>query len=370
MVADDAPSYAPRQDAKTQRLHTVHTLRGLAALGVVWYHFAYLSGLKTWLGPSGKYGNLGVPVFFVISGFILPYSLWKGHYRLSDFGRFVAKRVIRLDPPYLVAILLAVIIGYATGVSSYPGGGPFTVTPVQLLLHFGFLNVFAGRPWVIGVFWTLAIEFQFYLTLGLTYHLLASEQEWKFLLFVAGCAVSQHLIFNIRYLPYHWPLFLLGIAAFRHKAGFMTTRKALLYLLVLFSYCEVTLGLPTAIAGGGAALSIMFLTLQSRITNFLGDISYSLYLIHQPIGRRICDLGARLVTTPLQAALVAVFATVVVIGTAYLMYRWIELPSQRFAGRIRYRAEAGASSKVPRRDDNCTGAREPHAGYPVPGALD
>src|SRR5579862_7379467 len=128
-VVGDAPVSAPNQDPKTQRLHTVHTLRGLAALGVVWYHFAYLSGLKTWLGLTGKYGNLGVPVLFVISGFILPYSLWQGHYRLSDFGRFVAKRVIRLDPPYLVAIILAVIVGYATGVSSYPGGGPFAVTP-------------------------------------------------------------------------------------------------------------------------------------------------------------------------------------------------------------------------------------------------
>ena len=377
MVVGDAPSYAPRQDAKTQRLHTVHTLRGLAAFGVVWYHFAYLNGLKPWLGVTGKHGNLGVPVFFVISGFILPYSLWKGHYRLSDYGRFVAKRVIRLDPPYLVAILLAVIIGYATGAPSYSGAGPFAVTPMQLLLHLGFLNVFAGNQWVIGVLWTLAIEFHFYLTLGLTYYLLASEQEWKFLLFVAGCAVSQYLAFNIRYLPYHWPLFLLGIAAFRHKAGYMTTRKALLYLLVFFSYCEVTLGLATAIAGGGAALSIMFLTLRSQITNFLGDISYSLYLIHQPIGRPICNLGALFVTTRPQAALVAAFATVVVIAAAYLMYRWIELPSQRFAGRIRYRAELGASSaearassKPPRRDDSCTSTREPDAGYPVPGALD
>jgi len=356
-VVGDAP-------LKTQRLHTVHTLRGIAAFAVVWYHFAYLSGLKTWLGLTGKYGNLGVPVFFVISGFILPYSLWKGHYRLSDFGRFVAKRVIRLDPPYFAAILLAVMIGYATGVSSYPGGGPFAVTPVQLLLHLGFLNVFAGQPWVIGVFWTLAIEFHFYLTLGLTYYLLASEQEWKFLLFVAGCAVSQYLAFNIRYLPYHWPLFLLGIAAFRHKAGYMTTRKALLYLLVLFCYCEVTLGLSTAIAGGGAALCIMFLSLQSQITTFLGDISYSLYLIHVPIGSWICNLGARLVTTPLQATLVAVFATVVVIAAACMMFRWIELPSQRLAGRIRYRAEAGASS------ESCNNCREPHAGYPVPDALD
>jgi len=66
----------------------------------------------------------------------------------------------------------------------------------------------------------------------------------------------------------------------------------------------------------------------------------------------------------------AAFATAVAIAAAYLVYRWIELPSQRFAGRIRYRAEARASSKLPQRDDRCTHAREPDAGYPVPEALD
>src|ERR1035441_2897196 len=69
----------------------------------VWYHCTVGSGVihDGWLYRSGKYGWLGVEIFFVISGFIIPYSLYKAGYRVSDFTRFLLKRIARLDPPYL-----------------------------------------------------------------------------------------------------------------------------------------------------------------------------------------------------------------------------------------------------------------------------
>ena len=83
---------------RAPRVEILDPLRGVAALSVAWYHFAYASSaVKTpWLSASGKYGFLGVEAFFVISGFIIPYSMYMGGYRFAHFGKFLAKRLIRL----------------------------------------------------------------------------------------------------------------------------------------------------------------------------------------------------------------------------------------------------------------------------------
>src|SRR5689334_14543570 len=91
------------------RISTVDSLRGIASLAVCWFHLtngnpSFLTGGP--LKSSGTYGWLGVEMFFVISGFVIPYSLHKAGYDLKSFGTFVAKRIIRLDPPYLVSIVI------------------------------------------------------------------------------------------------------------------------------------------------------------------------------------------------------------------------------------------------------------------------
>src|ERR1700704_4918895 len=85
-------------------LTTLDGLRGLAAFSVCWYHLTGFSFFDPWLRASGIHGSLGVEVFFVISGFIIPFALYRGKYRVRNFGRFLAKRVTRLDPPYFATI--------------------------------------------------------------------------------------------------------------------------------------------------------------------------------------------------------------------------------------------------------------------------
>ena len=89
-----------------RRVEILEPLRGLAALAVAWFHFTNATGLlpEGWLRASGRYGWLGVEVFFVISGFIIPYSLFNAGYRFPRHaGRFILKRIVRLDPPYIAA---------------------------------------------------------------------------------------------------------------------------------------------------------------------------------------------------------------------------------------------------------------------------
>ena len=81
-------------DEKKPRLDNIQAMRGLAALAVVWYHFS--RGMTSDIVvASGALGYLGVEVFFVISGFVIPYSFSQS-YRTKDFGRFMLKRMLRL----------------------------------------------------------------------------------------------------------------------------------------------------------------------------------------------------------------------------------------------------------------------------------
>src|ERR1700730_14179989 len=89
------PGKQPAADT-LPHLITIDVLRGLASLLVCWYHIANrnLIDVGSILAASGAHGNVGVPIFFVISGFVIPYSLYRGGYRISNFLRFVTKRIV------------------------------------------------------------------------------------------------------------------------------------------------------------------------------------------------------------------------------------------------------------------------------------
>lgn len=326
------------------RLSIVQILRGISAFIVVWHHFVgqNLSALDVGVFKfTDVDGMFGVRVFFVISGFVLPYSLWKGGYIFADFGRFLLKRIVRLDPPYIVSIAIALATGYLA--TLFPSShAAFSVSPLQLVLHLGYLNAFWGMPWIQPVYWTLAIEFQYYLILGFVFPLLRATSRLSFATFVVLCAVSQCLIFKLAFLPMHWPFFLMGIVAFRFKAQLIRPAEALGWLLLFAGWAVLTSGFYTGyevlpgVAGAAAALCIMYVTYHNRVLTFLGDISYSLYLIHVPIGGRIVNLGSRYAAGPVSALMVALFAACVSIAAAYAMYRWVENPAQHFAGKIKY----------------------------------
>src|SRR3979411_852651 len=81
-----------------QQIFTVEALRGLAARSVTRFHIAngYLLRLVRY---SGFYGWLGVEMFFVISGFIIPYSLHRSQYKLAHFPRFFLRGVVSVVRP-------------------------------------------------------------------------------------------------------------------------------------------------------------------------------------------------------------------------------------------------------------------------------
>ena len=144
-----------------KRNHTVDALRAFAALWVCLFHFTAATGI-------GAYGYLGVTIFFVISGFIVPYSMMRGGYTIAAWPTFMLKRLVRLEPPYLASIGLIL----ALGAFDMLRGFPQEWTAAQIAGHLGYANAFLGLPWLNGPYWSLAVEFQFYILMGLALPLL------------------------------------------------------------------------------------------------------------------------------------------------------------------------------------------------------
>jgi len=353
----------------TSRIHSIDLLRGIAAIAVSWFHFTSGSTFlgEGWLRESGAYGWLGVEAFFVISGFVIPYSLYHSGYRFPrDAGRFLVKRVVRLDPPYLTAILLAVALSFISAqVPGFRGEPPHYTWP-QLLSHLGYLNALVELPWVIPVLWTLAIEFQFYLCMSACFPLLTQRRNGSRLGIVLVLLALPFLIPAEALLFKYFGLFVLGISTFQRSVGLLSGAGfwAQYGLAVGVSYAA--LGAPAAVVGAITGLLIPVERFPvPRLLAAAGAISYSLYLLHVPIGGRVVNLGARFASgtwTTLAVLLAALAAT---LGASYLLFRFVELPCRRISSAIRFGAPSvPAPTTVP-----ATTPLDPEFGHMTGGEL-
>jgi peptidoglycan/LPS O-acetylase OafA/YrhL len=336
-----------------QRIASLDALRGLAALAVCWFHFTH--GNPTflpdgWLKASGRPGWLGVEVFFVISGFVIPYALHRAAYRWRHYPTFLLKRLTRLDPPYLVTLALIVFMGTLSGLKPGLGGQTYEYNGQQLLTHLGYINVFFGYKWLNPVFWTLAIEFQYYLLVGLLFPLLGSRKIPVRLAVMAALAALALLIPSDEFI-FHWLfLFLLGMATFQYRVGYFGERWYWLMVVVLGIGCFRTLGGTHFAAGVTTALIIAHVNWSGGwALRSLGDISYSLYLLHVPVGCQVIDRCLPWATSTAGQLGVLALALALTLGAAILLYRIVERPAQKWSASFRYRnAPAPSPGSEPR----------------------
>jgi peptidoglycan/LPS O-acetylase OafA/YrhL len=334
------------EGARHSRIEVIELLRALAACSVMWFHFTSDGRLfgEGWLRTSGTYGWLGVEVFFVISGFIILYSMHHGGYRYpAHLGTFLLKRMIRLEPPYLIAVVLTLALWFAS--ASAPGfrGPAPDVTVTQVLLHVGYLNAFFDYPWLSPVFWSLAIEFQFYICTALAFPLLAHNSSSVRLAALAIFCALGFVIPDERLVFSFMSLFALGIVTFWRFAGLIGLPQYVALLAVVASIAAFALGIAIAAAGLAAALTIAFVRVRRHaVFAYLGGISYSLYLLHVPIGGRVVNLGARFADSLLLQCCVLLAAIAASLVAAHLMYRLIERPAQKWSSALRYAPFAAA----------------------------
>lgn len=338
------PAAAGGQSAAKPHLGVLDLLRGLAALGVCLFHFSRGVELTNLHSPllqlAFAKGYLGVAVFFVISGFVLPYSLGGTGYRLSRLGPYLARRVVRLGPPAYGTIILLLGQWYASYHWLHHGGSPLQrVSGAQLLANVLFVVPFTHYHWLNAVFWTLALEFQFYLVLGLLYkQLFGAARPGQFLGLSVGLSALQWLPF----LPaqsffQHSALFAMGGASLLYYQQKTTGRHYALSLLIFFLLYGRQQGWEAAAVGLATALAIVGVRVQHSVFSFAGKISYSLYLTHFLLGTSAEFLLVRFF--PLPSALAATVeiggCVVLAVAGAWLYFVVVERPFLRLARRIK-----------------------------------
>src|SRR5689334_18459696 len=166
----NSPSISPGRT----RLRGIDALRGAAALGVVVYHAVdqsakalphnFLQYPARLVQVASSFGYIGVFLFFVISGFCIHLQWAKskaaGVNPEIRFIPFWKRRIRRLYPPYLIALLLFMLVAASTTGIKLTQFFFYDLGMHLLMLH----NLDAKTAYTInGVFWTLAIEEQLYL---------------------------------------------------------------------------------------------------------------------------------------------------------------------------------------------------------------
>jgi peptidoglycan/LPS O-acetylase OafA/YrhL len=330
----------PRQDS----ISILDSLRAVAALMVCLFHSAFI--LAPFFPAAAEIldvGQEGVYVFFVISGMVMPWSMERMGYRISDFKVFMGKRIVRLQPPMIVSACIVALSSWAMlNTPQYNGW--------QLLAASATLTApFFDLPWVNGIYWTLFVEMQYYVYIALAFPLLTATLQWKRLLTVcvilAFSFVSVGMDGNVAKsnLPFHLPVFLMGYYLFMNYKGRITLREFWtgfsLCLIVCFYHTVVAHGLGYRIflTALSTSMIIYFFRKGWNWLSAIGEVSYSLYLMHWPVISTMCFILGAILKTPLGNAFVFTIIQVAAVGVAFLFYRAIEKPSMRWAKSLRYK---------------------------------
>ena len=322
-----------------ERLQNIDLLRGLAAISVCWFHLTRPYPEGSLVRISGQYCWLGVEVFFVISGFIIPYVLYRSNYKLKDhFGRFLLKRISRLYPPYIISIILVLALWHLSAITPGFKGNKPDYSTYLILSHLVYLTELLGDNWLSPVWWTLAIEFQFYILISLIFPIFVSKVNVYSCFWVILLCIASLICHSKAYVFSYLSLFSLGIVTFQFRTKFFSPYEYILMLFIVSYFSLLSLGTTITMVGLATALAIAFMQINiNKFFLFLGSISYSLYLIHPPIGRRIVNLGSRFATSDIEYVFISIFALLISVLFAYYFYKYIEKPSQKLSSEIKYK---------------------------------
>ena len=318
------------------RLDNLVLLRAIAVTLVCLCHFSFAlvrsdSPDTTAFHYLHEYGKYGVQIFFVVSGFVIPLSLHTGGYTIRSYGQFLLKRALRLHPPFLVALALTLVVAE---LSYYARGVPSPETGRTILMSLFYLHEPADNP----VFWTLGVEALYYTFIGLAYPLLVRYPRVAYSGFALLAIVADRSPLGLHTLLFsHLMYFLIGTGGFMvwRQVGdkWLTAGVMAALLTYVFSFHELAASVAALFA-----LGVIFHyqgPVRAPIA-FLGEISYSVYLIHFPIGVKLINLASRHLDATYDRMLL-VITLAVIIGLATLFYWFVEKPSALWSGRIRYR---------------------------------
>jgi peptidoglycan/LPS O-acetylase OafA/YrhL len=373
----------------------IDALRGVAAFSVACYHITRYGplpepacqlipgALKAWF----FHGWMGVQVFFVISGFVIAYSVRNARVTPGFLGNYALRRSIRLDPPYWATILFVIflhaVMHLHLGFES-PLDVPSKMEPplswALVLSHLCYAqNIVAYFQGLLDYpqfqnlsagFWTLCIEVQFYLLYVVGQGIAqrfpnasrkspADTSPVGLLVVFAPLALMSLFVWNGDYDNDMWiirffSMFFMGASAWWALDRRIPPAVFWMYVVAFVARIgnlAISEGWPDDRASGltaalAAGVSIYVAGLRGKLgtwlnfglLQYLGRISYSLYLIHFPMSHVVTTLGTQVSGTtpsPAVATFWLVTALAASLAAAHVMYVFIEAPSVRFAARFK-----------------------------------
>lgn len=139
-------------------------------------------------------------------------------------------------------------------------------------------------------------------------------------------------------LPYWLPVFYIGIIIFLYKVAKISKIEFYLTALFLFAFSCYQYHYGSVVYMLIAAVAILFYSeYKVYILNYLGKMSYSIYLVHLPIGLTLMNILAHsLFNFPFGKISVILIGIVVTLISSYIMYLLVEKPSKKLSSSIKY----------------------------------
>jgi peptidoglycan/LPS O-acetylase OafA/YrhL len=367
-----------RPDAASQdvrpRYNYIEGLRALACLTVVLNHAVaeafpvlyrveippMLAFLKLWFA----FGHHAVTAFIVVSGFCLGLPLAGGDFtKPFAFGQFMARRIARIIPPYYAALIISILVCFT--MFKYPAGMHFDFSshprPTDIAAHFLLIQNVFGTGQINYSLWSIATELHIYLLFPLLVTLVRKRYGW---LIAAGIAVSAYVISYLatdsrldRAAVHFVGAFICGMgASWVTKSGHQVAMRLRTFAgwpficigglgtVVLWTkvlpferYQAVQLQQDAVVMIAISALLLACVNTKSLFRTVLewqpfvwiGERSYSLYLLHVPIQAAL--LKVAISTMNLTHTERLVFSLTVgvgiLVGITWIFHRVVEIPA-------------------------------------------
>ncbi len=356
--------------------------RGIACLMIVAYHStisirSIAPELARTVWPWMRFGYLGVPLFFVISGYCITATAEAHRRKNQSCGLFLRRRVRRLFPPFLFMIAgltLMLLICDAVGINLFYERKVRFYSPASLSLGQWLGNLTLTETWrhqvtggscrlFLEVAWSLCYEAQFYMIVFL---LLWTMRKRFFTgviivttgtLLLWGLACLGHWSSRLQgtFLEYGWLQFACGVAVYygiNHLSDSPRVRRvrhiawtSLLSMLAICLFLAARGGEvegsffinPWLSMGACLAFTVVLLMLRPldrilstfgivRLLSSVGIISYSMYLSHYPVCKLVAVLSYRAGAWTQTRAFLFTLPACVLASTivAYLFYHLVE----------------------------------------------
>ena len=342
------------------RISTIDGLRGYLAIGVFTHHFVvthnwYLTG--NWHSPSENFlnniGQASVAIFFMITGYLFSRKI---KYNDFEVRRFFIKRFFRLMPILYFSIVIIVFIVF------YKQNFKLHDTIFHNFAHILEWMVFL-RPDInglkdtaiinAGVTWTLMYEALFYLSLPIIFYAKKIRVILIALLILILYAGMKNLYINLVYTKVHGIFFILFFIGYivseieiryKHRYNFdnnlISIINAVLILFALFYFKSAYNLLSFLILGTVFAFIVLgnslFGLLKHNYSKILGEISYSIYLLHAIVLFVVFNLIYKKAPSLYHMPIVLFLA----IFISILTFKYIENPLNEFGHKLSKRVKA------------------------------